>query len=123
MNCVGFEKKLEHKYIQKVCSLFKMDASLEKYFLSQVQPHPTPIHVLIGLRDQTLSKIPLERFITDSGNQLTHSWLAPAISFYKGGMTDQIVIAGPLGNNGTPTRLIPKSPSTAKIAILPRQKL
>ena len=76
-----------------------MDAALEKYFLSQVQPQPTPIHALIGLRDQTLSKIPVKRFITDSGNQLAHSWLAPAIGFYKGGMTDQIVIAGHLGIN------------------------
>ena len=53
-----------------VCSLFKKDASLEKYCLSQVQPHPIPIHVCLGLRDQTLSKIHLERFITDFRNQL-----------------------------------------------------
>ena len=92
LKCVGFEKKLELKYIQKVCSLFKMDASLEKYFLSQVQPHLSPIHVLLGLRDQTLSKIPVERFITDSGNLLAHSWLAPAIGFYKGGMTDKFTV-------------------------------
>ena len=38
LRCVGFKKKLEEKYIQKVCSLFKMDA------------------VMLGLRDQTLYK-------------------------------------------------------------------
>jgi len=72
LKCVGFEKKLELRYIQKVCSLFKTDEALEKYFLSQVQTQLTPIHVLLGLRDQTLSKILVERFITDSGNQLAH---------------------------------------------------
>ena len=76
-----------------------MDESLQNYFLSQVQPQPTPIHVLLGLRDQTLSKIPVEHFVTASGNQLVQSWMAQHIAFYKGGLTDQIIIAGHVGIN------------------------
>ena len=59
-----------------------------KQFLSQIQTQLTPIHILIGLMNQPLLKIHVERFVATSGRTLVHSWLAPSIGFYQGGLTD-----------------------------------
>ena len=60
---------------------------------AELEDLPCRLMVNIVTNDQawfTLNKL----------HQLVHSWMAPHIGFYKGGLTDQIGIAAHIGING-----------------------